>query len=30
MWCAVLGSAEHLVVEIDHHDEHLRFEGPLD
>ncbi|GAB3736420.1 hypothetical protein [Nocardiopsis nanhaiensis] len=30
MWCAVPESAEHLAVEIGHHDEHLRFEGPLD
>ena len=29
MWCAVPEDADHLAIEIDHHDEHLRFEGPV-
>ncbi|MFC4561903.1 hypothetical protein ACFO4E_08550 [Nocardiopsis mangrovi] len=27
MWCAVPEGTDHVTIEIDHHDEHLRFEG---
>ncbi len=30
MWCAVPDDADHVAIEIHHHDEHLRFEGPVE
>ncbi|WP_017582060.1 hypothetical protein [Nocardiopsis valliformis] len=30
MWCAVPEEADLVAIEIDHHDEHLRFEGSVD